>query len=188
MLEHILELDRRLFYFINHDLANPVFDVLMPVFRNKFTWIPLYVLIAWQLIRQFKRAGVLAIVLLALCFGAADQISAGIIKKQVQRVRPCNQPAMEAYVTERVDCGTGLSFPSSHATNHFAVAVFISIVFYQLWKPVLWISLAWASLICFAQVYVGVHFPVDVLTGAVLGSLIGAFFAWIFKRTAPLLS
>lgn len=184
MHDYILNLDLRLFYFINHDLANPVFDVLMPVFRNKFTWIPVYALIVWQLIRQFKKRGALAIVLLLLCFAATDQLSAGIIKKQVKRMRPCNQPALEKYVQERVDCGTGLSFPSSHAANHFAVSVFLSVLFYRRWKPVLPLSLFWAALVCFAQVYVGVHFPVDVLCGALIGACTGTVFALIFNRTA----
>lgn len=185
MLEHILQLDQRLFYFINHDLANPVFDALMPVLRNRFTWIPLYVFLAVFFIWKFKKAGLIALVCLGLSFAAADFISAGIIKKQIKRVRPCNIPAMEKYVTERVDCGTGLSFPSSHATNHFAIAVFLSMAFYKKWQPVIWISLLWAFSICFAQVYVGVHFPVDVTAGALLGTVIGALFATIFKRIVP---
>lgn len=185
MLEHILQLDQRLFYFINHDLANPVFDVIMPILRNRYTWIPLYIFLVVFLTVKFKRTGFIALVCLALSFAAADFISASIIKKQIQRVRPCNIPAMEKYVTERVDCGTGLSFPSSHATNHFAIAAFLSIAFYKKWKPVIWISGLWALSICFAQVYVGVHFPVDVTAGALLGAIIGSVFAAIFKRIVP---
>ncbi|RZL15228.1 MAG: phosphatase PAP2 family protein, partial [Pedobacter sp.] len=73
----------------------------------------------------------------------------------------------------RVPCGSGYSFPSAHATNHFGIAVFLILVFYKKWKPILPLGLLWAFSIAFAQVYVGVHYPVDIICGSLLGTLLG---------------
>jgi len=103
----------------------------------------------------------------------------------VARVRPCNDFSLATDIIHRVPCGSGLSFPSAHATNHFAIAVFLICLFYSRWKPVLPIGIFWAFIISFAQVYVGVHYPVDVTTGALLGITIGLICAGIFKKLQP---
>jgi undecaprenyl-diphosphatase len=123
--------------------------------------------------------------LLALTFGAADFGSATLIKSFYKRVRPCNDPAMAATIVRRVDCGPGYSFPSTHASDHFAIAVFLSLVFYKRYRWVLPASILWAAAISFAQVYVGVHYPIDVTAGALYGTLIGCLFGWIFNRWQP---
>jgi undecaprenyl-diphosphatase len=81
-----------------------------------------------------------------------------------------------------VDCGTGFSFPSSHASNHFALAVFFVVLFGRHFKWAIVLPLLWAFSIAFAQVYVGVHFPVDVMSGACIGALIGIVLGYIFKN------
>jgi undecaprenyl-diphosphatase len=88
-------------------------------------------------------------------------------------LRPCNEPEIKSEVTIIVDCGTGYSFPSSHATNHFGIAVFLIMMFYHRWKIILPLGIFWAASISFAQIYVGVHYPIDILTGSLLGSSIG---------------
>jgi len=108
-----------------------------------------------------------------LCFAAADFSSSQILKKQVQRLRPCNDPALAAQVQLRVPCGSGYSFTSSHAANHFAVALFLIGVFGDLNRWIRPSLLLWAGSIALSQVYVGVHYPGDVLCGGLLGSLIG---------------
>jgi membrane-associated phospholipid phosphatase len=181
----LLQFDRHLFHFINHDLGNAFFDLVMPVLRNPLVWIPLYVFIFIFCLWRYKKQGTIIILLLALTFGAADYGSATIIKSMYKRVRPCNDPAMAATIVRRVDCGTGYSFPSAHASNHFAIAVFLSIVFYKKYKWVLPVSLLWAATISFAQVYVGVHYPIDVIGGTIYGVLVGWLFGWIFWKWKP---
>ncbi|MGF7082627.1 phosphatase PAP2 family protein [Mucilaginibacter sp. UYCu711] len=185
MPDYLLQLDRHLFHFINHDLSNSFFDVLMPVLRNPSTWIPVYVFIFIFCLWRYKKQGVIIIVLLALCFGVADFGSASVIKSTYQRVRPCNDPAMASTIISRIACGTGYSFPSAHASNHFAISVFLIMVFYRRYKWVLPAALIWAAAISFAQVYVGVHYPVDVITGAIYGTLVGLLFGWIFWKYWP---
>jgi membrane-associated phospholipid phosphatase len=88
-------------------------------------------------------------------------------------------------VISRVPCGLGYSFPSTHATDHFALATFLCLIFYRRWKWVGIAALIWAAIICFAQVYVGVHFPVDVTAGALYGALVGWLFVLGFRKLAP---
>jgi membrane-associated phospholipid phosphatase len=181
MPDFLLNIDQQLFHFINHDLSNWFFDMLMPVLRNRLVWIPLYVFIFAFCLWRYKKQGIIIIVLLALTAGLADYGSATIIKSFFKRVRPCNTPELTELV-QRVDCGTGYSFPSSHASDHFALAVFLSIVFYRRYKWVLPVSLIWAACISFAQIYVGVHYPIDVTVGAIYGALVGLLFGWIYER------
>ena len=185
MPDQLLQLDRHLFYLINHDLSNPFFDWVMPLMRNPKVWIPLYVLIVGFCIWQYKKQGAILILMLVLSVGFADFTSARIVKPMVHRVRPCRDPATTGTVISRVDCGSGLSFPSTHATDHFAIAVFLSCMFYKRWKWVIPVAISWAALICFAQVYVGVHFPLDVIAGAIYGALVGWLFARLFRRLQP---
>jgi len=111
--------------------------------------------------------------------GVADFTSSKIVKPLIERVRPCNDTTLPFEVRELVKCGGGYSFTSSHATNHF-----VSLVLGFLRKKwITWALLTWAASIAYGQVYVGVHYPLDVITGAVLGSLIGLSFELIYRWT-----
>src|SRR6202012_4840359 len=120
-----------------------------------------------------------------LTFGIADYGSATLFKSFVQRVRPCNDPAMAQTIISRVPCGTGYSFPSTHASNHFALAFCFSLIFYRRWKWVWLWAILWAASVCFAQVYVGVHYPLDILGGAFYGVLVGWLVSLLFNKIQP---
>lgn len=185
MLEHLIQLDRQVFYFINHDLTNPFFDWLMPVLRDARTWIPLYILILAFCLFKYKKTGALIVLFFALSAGLADFTSVHLLKNNVQRLRPCRDPVVSQTAIVRVPCGTGYSFPSTHATDHFAMAAFISLVFYKRWRWIWLWTVLWAGAIAFAQVYVGVHFPVDVALGSLYGILIGSLIYLLFKKLQP---
>ncbi len=187
MPEHLLQLDRYLFHFVNHDLNNPFFDWIMPCLRNPKFWIPLYAFILGFSIWKYKKQGVIIILLFIATVGTADFTSATLIKNVVQRVRPCRDPAIASTVINptEVGCGTGYSFPSTHATDHFAMALFLILVFCKKWRWIWFWAILWATLVSFAQVYVGVHYPIDVTAGALYGSLIGILFALLHKRIQP---
>ena len=180
MLEQLIDFDHQLFKAINVGLANPFFDWLMPLLRNRYFWAPLYFFLIVFLIRNYKKAGFICILFLLITFGIADYVSASIIKPSIERLRPCNEPGFNTEIIARVVCGSGFSFPSTHATNHFAIAMFLSVVFSRRWKWIWLVSFLWAFSIIFAQVYVGVHFPVDVTCGALLGCLVGYLTATVF--------
>lgn len=186
MIAELLQLDTELFLKIHQGLSNEFFDWLMPLLRNRFFWAPLYLFIIVFCIKEYKKQGYYIILALLLTFACGDLISSRLIKKSVARIRPCNEITLANNIIHRVPCGTGYSFPSSHATNHFAIAVFLISLFYKKWKAILPIGLLWAASISFAQVYVGVHYPIDILCGSILGISIGLIISTIFKRLQPI--
>jgi membrane-associated phospholipid phosphatase len=185
MPDILLQLDRHLFHFINHDLSNSFFDTIMPYLRNPKFWIPLYIFIIGFCIYKYKKRGVVIIVCLSLAAGFADFTASSIIKPLVKRARPCQDPVVSLTDIKRVDCGPAYSFPSTHATDHFAVAFVLILLFYKKW-PWIWLwAILWAGVICFAQVYVGVHYPIDVTCGAIYGALVGILFVYLFRKLQP---
>jgi len=113
-------------------------------------------------------------------FALSDQISAHVLKEIFQRTRPCNNPHLTSLVHIIVPCGSGYSFPSAHAANHFSLGVFIAATLRVRVKWIWPAALAWAILVAYAQVYVGVHYPLDVACGGMLGAAVGLFTAKLF--------
>lgn len=161
-------------HWINNSWSHPWADFIFPLLRNKYFWLPLYVLcVAWIVYNHHIKHLLLILLFLGLSIFAADTISSQLIKNQVQRPRPCHEMNMQIPVIERVACGSGYSFTSSHASNHFCIAAFFITIFGSFmgnWKYLWWF---WAILISIAQVYVGVHYPLDVIGGAILGLIVG---------------
>lgn len=185
MINELQQFDTDLFLKIHRGLSNGFFDWLMPILRNRFIWSPLYLFIIIYCIKQYKKTGYYIIGMLLATFAMGDLIASRLIKPFVGRIRPCNTAALANDIIHRVPCGSGYSFPSAHATNHFAIAVFLICVFYHKWKPILPLGLLWAGSISFAQIYVGVHYPIDTLFGAFLGTSIGFFTFYIYQKIQP---
>ncbi|WDF67230.1 phosphatase PAP2 family protein [Sphingobacterium oryzagri] len=185
MLNQLIHFDQEVFLAINQGLSNPFFDWLLPILRNPYTWAPLYLFLIIFFIKHYGKMGVLIVAFTLANFGISDAISSHLIKKNVKRIRPCNDLVFKNEVNIRVRCGAGFSFTSSHATNHFAMAFFWIMLFRRRWKHALWLGVTWASLISFSQIYVGVHYPIDILCGATLGILIGTGVGYLFKRFFP---
>lgn len=178
MFEQLIHFDQHLFHIINHDWANPFFDSVMPWLRTPTFWIPLYLFIVVFCLWKYKKRGIIIILFIAATFGVADSTSASLIKPFVHRLRPCHDPVVSKTDIERVTCGSGYSFPSAHATNHFAMAIFMILIWCRKWRWIWFWGILWAGLISLAQVYVGVHFPIDVFCGALYGSFVG----WLMSR------
>jgi len=185
MLEQIINIDKDIFLIINQGMSNVFFDWLLPIMRNPFTWAPLYLFLIIFFIRNYGKMGILIVAFTLLNFAASDIISSHLIKKTVMRVRPCNDVEFKDEVNLRVRCGSGYSFTSSHATNHFAMAFFWIMLFRRKWKHAFWLCFTWAFVIAFSQIYVGVHYPFDILCGALLGMSIGVLNGYLFKRFFP---
>lgn len=177
---NIVAWDTALFEWVNHDLSSPILDAILPWMREPLFWVPLYVFIVAYAFFNFGSRGYWFVVFLALTAGTADLVSSRVVKQSFQRLRPCNTEHLP--VIERVYCGSGYSFTSSHAANHFAVATFLILTLGQKFRriiPFLWI---WAAVISFSQVYVGVHFPLDVIFGAILGMILGRLWSYLFQK------
>ena len=178
----MLQFDEHLFHLINQHWQNAFFDWLLPHWRNKYFWIPLYVCITIFTIWKLRAKSIIFLVAVILTITLSDTISSKVVKPTIQRLRPCNVERLEAVVIERIPCGGGYSFTSSHATNHFALAVFLSLTLGARYRRIRWPLLLWAASIAYAQVYVGVHYPLDVVAGAILGTVIGLVMAKIYKK------
>lgn len=175
--------DRHWFEILNHTSLPGWIDSLAITARNPWTWAPLYLAImAWMWYRRIP--GVWKILLiLVLAVILSDQISASLIKPWAMRLRPCRFPETATDCHLLVHCGSGYSFVSSHASNHFAVAWTLGLLFHRQWKAIgLVIGTLWAGLVCWSQIRVGVHFPMDIVGGAALGILI-AFSLWVLFST-----
>ena len=185
MLNQLINIDKDLFLLINQGLSNPFFDWLLPILRNPYTWAPLYLFLIIFFIKTYGKVGILVVAFTLANFGVSDAVSSHIIKKSVKRVRPCNDLVFKNEVNIRVRCGSGFSFTSSHATNHFAMAFFWIVLFRRKWKHTTWLAITWAFMISVSQIYVGVHYPFDILCGALLGIAIGMGMGYLFKRFFP---
>lgn len=174
--------DKQAFSAINFYGSVRFLDLPMRILRNAYTWIPFYMFMLYWLVRYAKdRAWQFA--LLTLCsFTATDAISSRLLKPFFARSRPCYDQTLRLVIHKLEGCGGVYSMPSSHASNHFGLAtLWFCAIYYMTGKRWWWLYL-WAFLICYAQIYVGKHFPLDILAGAGLGTLTGWILAHIFYR------
>lgn len=182
MIESLKQIDTAWFLAINNGMQNTFLDVFCSFMRNQRNWYLLYACILVVSYRKWKIKSLWVLGGAALLVLVSDQVSANLIKNAVQRLRPCNEPSLNGMVHNIVGCGKGYSFISAHATNHFAIGIFLSILFHKNYPWVVYIAVLWAALIAFSQVYVGVHYPFDVICGALLGSVFGYFGGQFVKK------
>jgi len=180
----IQEWDTWLFLKINTQWTNSFLDSVFPWWREANAWVPLYLFLVVFALMNFKKKALPWILFIAVTLTLTDQISAHLLKNIFERVRPCRDDVLMSQVRLIVNnCSGGYSFPSSHATNHFGFAMFLFItlqpVILKKWR---WLFFVWAATICYGQVYVGVHYPVDVLCGTVLGCMIGYLTGWVYNN------
>ena len=175
MIDWLYTIDVALFRFGNDTIANPAGDWFFPFITNLRNMMVPYALLVLGLLIFGKKRGAITVLLLIVTITLADQISSFVVKPWVGRLRPCH--VLED-VRLLVGCGSGKSFTSSHATNNFALAVLIS-HFYPVARP--WLLL-FAALVAFSRVYVGVHYPSDILGGAVLGTVIALAVVFLWEQ------
>ncbi len=183
MFKKLIDFDKWLFTKINQTTANSLFDAIMPFFRQPLVWIPLYLFFILFAIYNFPKKALSWIIGLGLTASITDIISSRIFKPLIGRERPCNDFEMVDTIRLLIpNCGQNGSFTSSHAANHFGIAMFIYITMRNSWGNYTYLFFIWAALISYAQVYVGVHFPFDILGGAIIGCSAGYFIATIFTK------
>jgi undecaprenyl-diphosphatase len=170
LLPMLERLDQQLFLFLN-SFHSPFWDQVMYTVSGKIIWIPLYISILIFIGIKYKRKFIIIILFIILAATLADQTSV-LFKNLFERLRPCHEPSLEGLIhLVNGECGGKYSFVSSHATNSFDVAL-ISLLFIKR----RWFTLSiiiWALVIGYSRIYLGVHYPGDVICGSVLGALIG---------------
>lgn len=179
----IVRWDQALFEKINGDWSNPVFDAVMPFLRTSLYWAPLYLFVLVLVLQNFKTKGIWWIVFFIVTVALTDMSGTYIFKHNIERLRPCRDPAFASHVRMILkDCAGGYSFVSNHAANHFGMATFFFVSFRHIIGRWAWAGIIWAALIAYAQVYVGVHYPLDVIAGAILGVGFGLITGHIFNK------
>lgn len=171
MLETFQSIDVDILLFVNRQCSNTVFDFLCPIFREKLTWIPLYLIVLFFLIKNEKWNTIAWVMAALFAVVLSDQLGL-MIKNIVQRPRPCQNPLVAGLIQLKVaTCSQQFSFISNHAANHFAQGVLYSLIFKKRWIAIGF--LIWAIVVSFSQIYVGIHYPMDVLAGAIVGVAVG---------------
>ncbi|HRF80386.1 MAG TPA: phosphatase PAP2 family protein [Flavobacteriales bacterium] len=183
MLENLEALDRSAFLAINGWHA-PWADQPMLLVSEMAFWFPLYLLFFFLIQRRFGWRGLLwSVPVIGIMILFSDKGSVLLFKETVQRLRPCHEPSLQGLVhLVKEGCGGRFGFVSSHASNHFAIALFIMGVLGGTPRWAIPALLFWASLIAYSRVYLGVHYPGDALVGALYGAFIGAIFAVVFRK------
>ena len=177
-MDWLLQLDSRIFLAIN-GLHNESWDGIMWWISGKTTWWPFYVLVIGFLGWKRKWQLIPVVLFIIVVITLTDQTSVHLFKNVFQRPRPCHAIDLQLVVHTVEKCGGQFGFISSHAANSFALAFFISGLLRLRYSWLLWVMYTWAILTIYSRVYLGVHYPGDVIAGAMVGSLIG----WVVLRS-----
>lgn len=181
MLDFLNELDKHVFLFLN-GLHSEFFDFLMWWFSDKLIWIPFYLILFYLLIRKYGWETIAILLTIAILIALSDQIS-GFIKDTVQRYRPSHNPEIQDQVrTLNGYFGGNYGFVSSHAANSFSLAFFL-IHFLKSKKSFLGpLLVVWAFLVSYSRIYLGVHYPGDILGGALLGITLAWIVFYVYQK------
>lgn len=169
-METLAQLDQDLFIYLNGQ-HNPFWDAVMIFVSNKYVWIPFYLGLIIYIIWRYRRQSIAMLLLAVAAVGAADYIASGIFKPYFARLRPCHDADLAQVVNIVEGCGGKFGFLSSHASTGFALAIFFCLILsgkYKYFKAVL---ILWAFVVSYSRIYLGVHYPGDLLGGALVGAL-----------------
>lgn len=172
MTDFLYSIDVALFYFVNHSLANPLFDKFFVFITEVDNWYLLYITVLGIAIVYGGRKGRIAAAGAVILITISDQFSSFVLKDLFTRVRPCNVLPDVRILT---GCSDSYSFPSSHAVNNFAMFLYFSIIYPNL----KWVLFVTAFMVALSRVYVGRHYPSDVAGGAVIGMAIGYVLSYL---------
>lgn len=179
-MEELIQEDKKVFLYLNN-LGDSSFDQFWMLISSTWIWVPLYIIFLYFLYKNYKLRS-LVFILIFLTLGAviSDQL-ANVFKYGVARLRPCHDPTLEHHM-RIVKCGGQFGFYSAHASNTFFLATYLGIL---LKKQIKWFPYAifvWALVVSYSRIYLGVHFPIDILVGAFVGSLLGVIFGALAQK------
>jgi membrane-associated phospholipid phosphatase len=180
MMDFLLPLDRDILYLVNQRWTNAFFDAAMPWSRFKFNWLPLYAVMIANILLTYKKKSWIPLLVCIAAVAVSDQLASSVLKPMFHRLRPCQNALL--HVRMLIECGSGYSFVSSHAANHFAVATAYPVFFRHQSRWIGVAMFAWAAWVSYAQVYVGYHYPSDVVVGGLLGITVAALILLALRK------
>lgn len=184
MIDFFDGIDTQLLLFLN-GANNAFFDEFFWLVTGKFAWIPMICVLLYSTFRKDWKMGAVVILGVALTIALCDQVSSGIIKDAVCRLRPTRDPEIGGIVhIVNGYRGGQYGFVSSHAANSFGVAVFLAMLFRR--RAFTWTIMLWAAVLSYSRIYLGVHYPGDIICGGLLGAALGAAVYCIYVKAAKL--
>lgn len=183
-IDNLISLDTKVFFWINQT-HNPVADVILWVLSQGWSWaIVIVAIFIFITLRKYPRTWFLVLIGIALCFLFADRVSVMAFKEVFMRLRPCH--ALEGVRLLDGHCGGKYGFISSHAANSFALALFFALTYRNIkYFPLLIIT--WAVLVIYSRPYLGVHYPGDIICGAIVGTALGCLVYFLVSKLKQLL-
>lgn len=180
ILNDLINIDVDVFLFLN-GIHSPFFDVVFHWITSRVLWLPFYSFLLYLIVKKWGKKTLIIGLFVGLFFLLGDRISVMFFKDVFERLRPCHNPNIAGLVHLVDGCGGQYGFVSSHATNSFALAIFTGLLLRKTYKYILIGMLLWAALVSYSRIYVGVHYPGDILGGAILGTIVGLFVFWLMK-------
>ncbi|MFH7012675.1 phosphatase PAP2 family protein [Flavobacterium sp. FlaQc-52] len=182
MLEKIQELDTNLFVYLN-GLGSETYDKLWLIITNQLNWTPLFLLIFYLIYKKIGGKQTLYVLLfIAILIAFTDQTT-NLVKNTVQRLRPCNNPEINTFI-RIVQARKSFSFFSGHAANTMAVATFLYLVLKRHFRYLGFLFL-WPLVFAYSRIYLGLHYPVDILTGYFVGAVFGTLIYLLYRKLKP---
>jgi undecaprenyl-diphosphatase len=183
-MEDILELDRKLFIELNSSFRSPFVDQLMYFLTETYVWIPLHLFLLYLIIKTFRKQTWMVLLAITLTIVLADQVTSAFMKPFFERLRPSHEPSLaeQVFLVNQYRGGK-FGFASSHAANTFGVAMLMWLVL-KPYRPWIGLLFLWAVFVSYTRIYLGVHYPGDIIAGFLVGffSAMVAYYLFLFTK------